>query len=62
MLTWKSWVGVIVVGLTVGVGGWVAASLGWDLWTDHQKVHALWELELRRAQAQQQQAAPGGGS
>lgn len=58
-MTLWGWVGVIVVGLTVGVGGWVGASLAWDFYQDHQKVHALWELEVRRAQAQAAQGAAG---
>lgn len=58
-MTLRGWLGVIVVALAVGVVGWIGTAVVWDLYQDHQRVHAIWELELRRAQAQAAQGAAG---
>lgn len=44
-----------LVGISIGLVLWL---VGLHLYQDHQNFHALIDLELRRAQAAQQQAAP----
>lgn len=56
LLSGIRWGLVILLGLFVGVAGWMSMNTAWHLWEDHTRLHQLYELELRRAQAQQ--AAP----
>lgn len=59
MLTWRGWVILVVACVTLTTATWVGWNIAKDLWVDHQQHHAIWELELRRAQAA---TAPTGGS
>jgi hypothetical protein len=41
----------------VAAAAWLILQLGLILYTDHQKLAAIWQVEIQRAQAIQQQSA-----
>lgn len=49
MAHWRLYLGALLFGL-VGTG---AVLVGWHLYTDHQQHHAIWQVEVQRAQQQQ---------
>jgi len=53
MLThWKT----VVIGATAAILAWLLMSLGAMVYVDHQRMNAVWQLELDRA-AQQKAGA-----
>ncbi len=48
------WSGVILVGVAAGTAAWVLLTLVAHVWEDHSRLHQIWDLEVRRAQAVQQ--------
>lgn len=54
----------LLLSLLAGALGMAVILGAWHLWVDHTNLHALYDLEIRRAQAQAAQAPPpsAGGS
>jgi len=49
-----------LLGFTGAVAGALLCLLLWQAWVTYARVNALWDLEVRRAQAVAAQAPPAG--